>query len=221
MTGVLIVDDHPIVLQGFRRMVEDAGVEMIFEAGDPVSGYRLFHRIRPQVSVVDLAFRGSGLAGLSLIRRMRALEPRARILALSLNRDPVIVARTLQVGATGYALKDMPADAFVEAFKAVSEGRNYLPHAIAQDIALLHAAPCQPPAAELTAREIQILILLGEGKTYQGIADILTIGYRSVVNACAALRGKFRVSTQADLVRISLDYRHDRPVRRSVGLHGA
>ncbi|MDR7036620.1 DNA-binding NarL/FixJ family response regulator [Methylobacterium sp. BE186] len=205
MTGVLIVDDHPIVLQGFRRMVEDAGVEMIFEASDPVSGYRLFHRIRPQVSVVDLAFRGSGLAGLSLIRRMRALEPQARILAFSASRDPVIVSRTLQSGATGYALKDMPAPAFIEAFEAVLGGRNYLPHALARDLALLDASRCRAPLSDLTAREIQILILLGEGKTYQGIADILTIGYRSVVSACATLRGKFRVSSQAELIGIALE----------------
>ncbi len=122
MTGVLIVDDHPVILQGFRRVVEDAGVAMIVEAADPVSGYRLFHRIRPQVAVVDLAFRGSGLAGLALIKRMRALEPRARILAFSMHRDPVIAARALEAGAIGYVFKDLPVQEFLAAFDAVREG---------------------------------------------------------------------------------------------------
>jgi two-component system, NarL family, invasion response regulator UvrY len=204
VTGVLIVDDHPVVLRGFRCMVEDAGVEMIFEATDLVAGYRTFHRIRPQVSVVDLTFRGSGLSGLTLIRRMRALEPKARILALSMHQDPVIVARALQSGAMGYALKDMPADAFVEAFRTVRAGQCYLPHALATDVALLSARPREVPLAEFSTRELQILALLREGKTYEGIADTLAIGYRTVVGACAAMRRKLGVSSLAELIGVAI-----------------
>ena len=63
MTSVLIIDDHPIVLQGCRRMLEDAGVAAVFEARDAVSGYRLYRRHRPDVVIIDLAIQGSGLGG--------------------------------------------------------------------------------------------------------------------------------------------------------------
>lgn len=202
MTGVLIVDDHPVILQGFRRVVEDAGVAMIFEAADPVSGYRLFHRIRPQVAVVDLAFRGSGLAGLALIKRMRALEPRARILAFSMHRGPVIAARALEAGAIGYVFKDSPVRDFLEAFDAVRAGRPYLPHLLATHIAGLGAVSEPSRYDALNAREIQVSILLREGRDYRFIADNLSIGYRTVVNTCAAIRKKLGARTQAELLKM-------------------
>src|SRR5205807_10088238 len=116
MTSVLIIDDHPIVLQGCRRMLEDAGVETVLEARDPTSGYRLYRRHRPDVVIVDLALQGSGLGGLDVIRRMRSHDPRARILVFSMHSDPIIAARALGAGATGYALKDTAARELMHAF---------------------------------------------------------------------------------------------------------
>jgi len=96
MTRVLIVDDHPIVLQGCRRMLQDAGVAEVLEARDVASGYRLYRRDRPDVMIVDLAVQNKGLGGLALIRRISAHNPRARILVFSMHSDPVIVARALK-----------------------------------------------------------------------------------------------------------------------------
>ncbi len=106
MTGVLIIDDHPIVLQGCRRMLEDAGVEPVFEARDAASGYRLY-------------LYGSGLVGLPLISRISSHDPNVRILVLSMHSDPNIVARALEAGATGYVLKDTSSEDLMEAFEKV------------------------------------------------------------------------------------------------------
>src|SRR5207244_3743763 len=106
MTSVLIIDDHPIVLQGCRRMLEDAGVETVLEARDAAAGYRLYRRHHPDVVIVDLAMQGSGLGGLDVIRRMRSHDPRSRILVFTMHSDPIIAARALEAGATGYVLKD-------------------------------------------------------------------------------------------------------------------
>ncbi len=122
MTSVLIIDDHPIVLQGCRRVLEDAGVETVLDARDIVSGYRLYRRHRPDVVIVDLAMQGSGLGGLPLIRRIRAHDPRARILVFSMHSDPIIVTRALEAGATGYVLKDTSSDELVKAFDKVRVG---------------------------------------------------------------------------------------------------
>jgi len=72
MTSVLIIDDHPIVLQGCRRMLEDAGIKTVLEARDATSGYRLYRRHHPDVVIVDLALQGGRLRGLDVMRRMRA-----------------------------------------------------------------------------------------------------------------------------------------------------
>src|SRR5262249_13706533 len=110
MTSVLIIDDHPIVLQGLRRVLQDAGVKPGLEARDVPSGYRLSLRNRPDGIIVDLGMQGSGLGGLDLIRRMRSDEPSTCILVFSMHNDPMIAARALEAGATGYLLKDTSSD---------------------------------------------------------------------------------------------------------------
>lgn len=202
--GILIVDDHPVVLQGFRQLAEMEGIEDVFEAGDIVSGYRAFHRHRPGLVVTDLSFGEDGLSGLSLIRRIRALEPATRILAFSMYDDPVIAARVLQSGALGFVMKDTSVAVFLEALDAVRAGRSYLPHAIATHIAILDLATDRSPLSRLNARELQILSLLGKGKTYTEIARILALHYRSVVSTTSAMRVKLGAGSLAELIHIAL-----------------
>ncbi|KQP32600.1 two-component system response regulator [Methylobacterium sp. Leaf102] len=204
MTSVLIVDDHPVILRGFRRIMEDAGVETVHEATDIVGGYRLFHRLRPGMVVADLTFRTGALAGLSLIRQIRALERDTRILAFSMHDDPVIVSRALESGATGYVLKDVPAAQFHAAFETVRAGRSYLDHDLATRVAVLGLAGQRAPLADLTARELQILSLLGRGQSYQTIADGLAVSYRTVIGASASLRHKLGVRTLAELIHVAV-----------------
>ncbi len=124
MSGVLIVDDHPIVLQGCRRILEDAGIVDLLEAHDAVSGYELYRDHRPDVVITDLAMEGDRLGGLSLIRRISEHDRHARILVLSMHSDPLVVARALEAGATAYVLKDSsPAD-FMRAFEKVRASDN-------------------------------------------------------------------------------------------------
>src|SRR5262245_38435027 len=106
MTRVLVVDDHPIVLQGCRRVLEDAGADEILEASSPAAGYSLYRRSEPDIAIVDLAMEGKGFSGLDLVRRLRLLNSRLPILVFSMYGDPVIVSRALEAGATGYLLKD-------------------------------------------------------------------------------------------------------------------
>ena len=200
--GILIVDDHPVVLQGFRRLVEMDDARSIYEAFDIISGYRVFHRHRPGVVVTDLSFGNDGLSGLSLIRRIKALEPATRILAFSMYDDPVIAARVLESGALGFVMKDTSVAVVLEALDAVRAGRAYLPHAIATHIAML--APGRSPLARLTTRELQILSLLGKGKTYAEIGRILTLNHRSVVSTTSAMRVKLGAGSLAELMQIAL-----------------
>jgi two-component system, NarL family, invasion response regulator UvrY len=204
MTRVLIIDDHPIVLQGCRRMLEDAGIDDVLEARDIRSGYRLYRRHHPDVVIVDLALQGSGLGGLDLIRRMHSHDSRARILVFSMHSDPIIAARALEAGATGYVLKDTAADALMEAFDKVRAGRPYLGNDLAMQVALVRTGVRPDPLADLTPRELQTLSMLAQGKAYGRIADELGVSYKTVVNACSQLKQKLNAKNLPDLIRMAV-----------------
>lgn len=204
MTRVLVVDDHPIVLQGCRRMLQDAGIAEVLEARDVVSGYRLYRRNRPDVMIVDLGMQNRGLDGLALIRRIRAHNPRARILVFSMHSDPVIVARALQAGATGYVVKDTSAENFMKAFANIRIGLPYLSNDLAMQVALVNTSARQNPLADLTSRELQALSLLAEGKSYSRIAEELNVSYKTVANLSAQLKQKLDARSLPELIRAAV-----------------
>jgi DNA-binding NarL/FixJ family response regulator len=204
MTEVLIIDDHPIVLQGCRRMLEDAGVTDVIAAADTASGYRLFSGKRPRVVIIDLGLQNGGLGGLELIRRIRADDMNVRILVFSMHSDPVVVARALQAGATGYAVKDTSPEHFIEAFKMVRAGKRYLSDDLALQVAFANSPSAQNPLAGLTPRELQTLSLLAEGKSYNRIADDLNLSYKTVVNVSSQLKQKLSADNLPDLIRIAV-----------------
>jgi DNA-binding NarL/FixJ family response regulator len=201
MTSVLVIDDHPIVLQGCRRMLEDAGAETVLEARDVASGYRLYRRHHPEVVIVDLAMQGSGLGGLALIRRLRSHDPNVRILVFSMHSDPIIVARALEAGAIGYVLKDTSSGDLMKAYEKVRGGTPYLSNELAMQVALVHTPARQNPLAELTPRELQTLALLAEGKPYGRIAEELNVSYKTVVNVCSQLKHKLDARNLPELIR--------------------
>jgi two-component system invasion response regulator UvrY len=206
MSSVLIVDDHPIVLQGCRRILEDAGVTTVLAARDIVSGYRLYRRHAPDVTIVDLGLSGNGLGGLSLVQRIKSRDPRARILVFSMHADPIIVSRALAAGATGYVLKDTASEDLVEAFEKVRTGTPHLSPELAMQVALAGASARRDPLADLTPRELQTLSLLAEGKPYGRIADELNVSYKTVVNTCSQLKEKLNARNLPELIRTAVQH---------------
>src|SRR5262245_10381083 len=214
MTSVLIIDDHPVVLQGCRRVLEDAGVDTVLDARDLVSGYRLYRRHWPDVLIIDLALQGNGLAGLSLIQRIKSHDARARILVFSMHSDPVIVARALQAGATGYVLKDTSSDDLMTAFEKVRAGVPYLSSELALEVALVGTGVRRDPLADLTPRELRTLGLLAEGKSYGRIAEELNVSYKTVVNTCSQLKDKLEAKNLAELIRAAVQHLGPAPTVR-------
>jgi len=204
MTSALIVDDHPIVLQGCRRLLLDAGVATVMEARDVASGYRLYRRNRPDVAIVDLSLQGNGLAGLPLIQRIKAHDSRARILVFSMHSDPIVVSRALKAGASGYLLKDTSPEELLDAFETVRRGEHYLSGDIAMKVALIGTGAHRDPLADLTPRELQMLGLLAEGNPYSRIAATLGVSYKTVVNTCSQLKQKLNARNLPDLIRIAV-----------------
>ena len=216
MTSVLVIDDHPIVLNGCRRILEDAGVDTVLDARDLVSGYRLYRRHLPDVVIIDLALQGSGLAGLPLIQRIKSHDARARILVFSMHSDPVIVARALRAGATGYVVKDTSSEELVVAFEKVRAGTPHLSSDLATQVALVSAGAHRDPLAGLTPRELRTLGLLAEGKSYGRIAEELNVSYKTVVNTCSQLKDKLEAKNLAELIRAAVQHLGSAPAVRPV-----
>jgi two-component system, NarL family, invasion response regulator UvrY len=205
MTSVLIIDDHPIVLQGCRRVLEDAGLGPVLTASDIIAGYRLWRRHEPDVAVIDLAIQGKGLAGIDLIRRIRAHKARAHILAFSMHNDAMIVARSLEAGATGYVLKDTSSEQLVKAVQQVAGGAPYLDGELAMKVAMIGSGRSRSnPLADLTPRELQVLALLADGKPYDRIASGLNVSYKTVVNVSSQLKQKLQAGNLPELISIAV-----------------
>jgi two-component system, NarL family, invasion response regulator UvrY len=201
MTKVLVVDDHPIVLQGCRRILEDGGVTTVFEASDAATGYDLFRSHRPDVIIVDLALRDDGLGGVSLIRRINLEDRRVPILVLSMHRDPNIVLQALEAGAIGYVLKDTATEDLLKGIQEVQRGNRYLSHSLAIEVAVSRTSSRQNAFPDLTSRELDALTLLAKGKSYDCIAHELDVSYKTVVNISAQLKKKLNVDTLPALVQ--------------------
>jgi DNA-binding NarL/FixJ family response regulator len=211
MASVLIIDDHPIVLQGCRRILQDAGVATILEARDIVAGYRLYRRHRPDAVIVDLELQARGLGGLSLIQRIHAHDPHTRILVFSMHSDPAIVARTLEAGALGYVNKDTSSEEFLRAFEQVMAGTPYLSGELAMQVALARTGLKRSPLEDLTPRQLQTLSLLAKGKPYGEIASELSVSYKTVANVCSELKHKLAAKNLPDLIRIAVQLVADAP----------
>ncbi len=132
---VLLVDDHAVVREGYRRLLERSkSIRVVGEAGDAQSAYLAYLEHHPQVTVMDIALPGA--SGIEALRRIRARDAEARVLMFSMYEDPVFAARALQAGARGYVTKAAAPDVLVEAVLAVARGEPYLASRVAQELAL-------------------------------------------------------------------------------------
>jgi DNA-binding NarL/FixJ family response regulator len=198
---ILIVDDHPVVRAGLRRLLAtEPGCE-IREAADGREALRLFKACRPAVVVLDLNLPGIG--GLETIVRLRSADPGARVLVLSMHDDPIHVTRALRAGAAGYVSKSAAPEEIITAVRRVASGKTYLEHEIAEELAFSNLRE-RSPLQDLSSRDLEILRLLAIGRSLPQIADTLGISYKTAANNCSQIKGKLGASGTADLIRIAI-----------------
>ncbi len=207
MTTIVLADDHPVVLQGLRTLLEaEPELRVVGETGDGLEAVRLTERLQPDVLVLDLIL--PGLGGMEVARQVTARVPKTRVLVLSMLHNEAYVLEALRNGAAGYVLKAACARELVDAVRAVAGGRRYLSSSLSERaieayIQKAQAAP-QDPYETLTTREREVLHLAAEGCTSAEIADRLCIGRRTVETHRANLKSKLGLESQADLIRYVL-----------------
>lgn len=194
---VLLVDDHAVVREGYRRLLERQGeITVVGEASEANIAYTLFTSLDPQVVVMDISLPGT--SGLETLRRMLTFNAEARILMFSMHEEAIFAKQALGWGAYGYVTKASAPHVLVEAVLSVARGKKYLSAEIAQKLALLEGTPAP---GGLTARECAVLRLLAEGRTVQEIATILQINSKTVANHQAVLKQKLEARTLIDLAK--------------------
>ncbi len=201
---ILLVDDHVVVRAGVRRLLATEADVSILEAESSQEALDVCRREKPDLIVLDLNLTGS--SGLELLRRLVQLDKTVKILVLSMHSEPVYAARALQAGARGYVSKSAGADEFVEAVRQVGKGGHYIEREIAAELAIGKFSK-RDPLDQLTTREIDILRLLGEGKSYAQIATTIGVSYKTIANSSSLIREKLAVETTADLIRLSIENR--------------
>ncbi|GFO81726.1 response regulator transcription factor [Methyloceanibacter sp.] len=203
---VLVIDDHPIVLEGCRQLLKYAGAKTIVQTESLTEGFQLYRSKKPDIIIVDLAMGTGALGGLSFIRRLRLHDNRTPVLVFSMHSDPFIVSQALKLGANGYILKDTSGDEIVKAFDAIRSGLPYLSHELASNVAFMEARGyTKNPLNAITERELQILSLLAEGKSYTQIAADLHVSYKTIANTCSQLKAKLCVRSFPELMRIAIE----------------
>jgi len=203
--GVLIVDDHPIVVSGCRAMLAEDPDIVISDAADAESGEASFVTESPDVCVIDINL--PGVSGFELARRILRRDASARIIMFSMNDDPIFAARAIEAGAKGYVSKSGDPSDLVTAIDQVSKGGTFLPPSIAQNLAFAGPNFASSRLAKLTSREIEILRLLGAGKSLSEIAGMINASYKTVANTSSIIRQKLGVRTSSELVRVAIESR--------------
>jgi two-component system response regulator NreC len=202
---VILVDDHTVVRQGFRRILEEnESLEVIAEGGSGDDAIRLAVEENPHVAIVDLAMPG-GLSGIEATRRITEKAPQVRVIILSMHNDEAYVAEAFEVGAKGYLLKDCTDSELVQAVFAVHEGKSFLSPGLTAAVlsGYLENASSrrdQDPLRSLTDREREILCLVAVGKTSKEISQLLSLSQNTVETHRARCMTKLGVHNTAELV---------------------
>lgn len=199
-TRVLIVEDHPLIRAGCRRLLAQRKHFDLLEAERGQAGLELNRRHRPDIILLDLDLPDGN--GLDLLPLLLADNAAARIVILSMYGDSSRVSRALAKGAKGYVTKNDDPAAILTAIDKVLEGEVYLGQNVAQALAMTRL---QPEAPELAEREKAILDGLGDGKSLAEIAADLGLTYKTVANAAAILKSKLRIRTSAALVKFAVE----------------
>lgn len=205
MIRLLLVDDHAVVREGYRRLLErrpDLRIEA--EASSASEALTAFRAVEPDVVVLDLGLPDMG--GVELVRRLVQRDARARILVFSMHRDPLFASQALRAGALGYVTKSCAPDVLIDAVYQVAARRRVLSPDIAPELALALLNESDNPLDALSPREFEVLRLLLDGRTPDEIGQMLHISPKTAQNTHYQIKAKLGTRTDIDLVRLALKW---------------
>ena len=199
---ILLADDHVIVRQGFRALLEREGLEVVAEAADGHEAVRLAGDLHPDVAVLDFAM--PLLNGLDAAREIRRRSPGTRLILLTVHTEDHYVLEAMHAGVHGYVVKTQGAADLVQAIREVRGNALYLSPTISRAVVEASFDKANPPGDMLSPRERQVLQLVAEGKTTKEIAVVLGVSIKTADSHRARIMRKLDIHDTAGLVRFAI-----------------
>ena len=207
---VVIADDHTVVRQGIRIVLEEVpGLEVVGEAGDGAAALRLIAKFKPDVAVLDVTMPEK--TGLEVAKELRESDSDIGILILSMHDDPEYVLQAVRAGADGYVLKDVAPSELRDAIQAVASGKAFFAERVTHQLSVglreeLEHEQRRARIGSLTGREVEVLVRIADGNTNREIGEELGISPRTVETHRERVMAKLRVRTVAGLTRLVVEY---------------
>ena len=206
MTRILIVDDHSIVRQGLKQIIAECPGMIV--AGEAGSGEEALEQVRAHefdVVILDISMPGRG--GLDILKDLKAEKPLLKVLVLSMHSEEQYAIRSLREGASAYLTKESAPDKLAEAIQEVARGRRYITPSVADKLAgYIKADSERPPHEGLSNRELQVLVMIGSGKSSGAIAAELSLSAKTISTYRARLLAKMGLETTAQLIKYSIQH---------------
>jgi len=201
-TRVLLADDHGLIRQGLKSLLEGQGFQVVGEASDGHEAVRAAEKTHPDVAILDI--RMPVLNGVDATRELKKSSPKTKIIILTQHDENQYVTEALQAGAKGYVLKSQGAEDLVHAIREVCRGAVYLSPSISQTVVGAYLSKGTVSPDVLSGRERQVLQLVGEGKSTKDIAVQLGISVKTAESHRARLMKKLDIHETASLVRYAI-----------------
>jgi DNA-binding NarL/FixJ family response regulator len=207
MIRVLLAEDHRIVREGLRALLEKQdNIQVVAEAENGRQAFQLVRRLKPDIVIMDINM--PELNGIDATRLILHEEPQMRVIALSMHSDRHFVDGMLRAGVSGYLLKDCASEELVQCIKTVTSGRIYLSPTVTPMIVQQFIQPNRndvlAAGAELTAREREVLQMIAEGRSTKDIADSLFISVKTVETHRKNIMDKTELHSVAELVKFAI-----------------
>jgi DNA-binding NarL/FixJ family response regulator len=200
--GVVLADDHPILRQGLKSLLEQQGFAVLGDASDGHEAIKLAQKHHPDVAVLDYSM--PLLNGVDAAKEILQAYPRTKVIMLTVHRDDQYVLEALRAGVKGYVLKAEAATALVEAIREVCRGNVYLSPGISRAVVEACLSRGGHQVEILSPRELQVLRLVGEGHTMREIAEQLQITVKTAESYRTCLMEKLDLHNTANLVRYAV-----------------
>jgi two-component system invasion response regulator UvrY len=200
---LLLVDDHAVVRSGFKVLLQTwDDVDVVAEANSGEEALSLYTLHRPEVVVMDIAMAGMG--GIEAIKRLMALDPQVRILALSAHEDSSYAKRALQAGALGYLSKRTAPEVLIDALRMVARHQRFIDPIIAQRMANQRNDSDTHDIDRLSPREFEVFLLLAKGRSVLDISQALGLSASTVGTHLYKVKLKLRLSNQSEMTLLAM-----------------
>ncbi|HDP80988.1 MAG TPA: response regulator transcription factor, partial [Spirochaetes bacterium] len=209
-TGIVIVDDHPIVCDGVEQLISrERDMKVVGKAHDAAGAIQVIDRVKPRVAVVDISLSG-GASGLDLTKSIRSRFPDVHVLVLSMHDEALYAERAIRAGARGYVMKNEMTSRIVDAIRQVRAGKMFLSGELTSNMIekVMVSAPVRRPLTTdvLTDRELDILEKIGEGYKTSDIARQLNLSNKTIESHRLRIRKKLDLRTAGDLIRYAVQW---------------